>query len=215
MATFEKFKDKLNDFFFSKVDDYKEEGNDAENTERSQGGERIFEAEQYSAQRNENLYSPPTAQRNDYYSSSSAPKSNYMPPEYNPNTASQGGYTAHSVNIHYREPERKAPNIYNLDTVRSTAKFKLNFVNFKDLNLILKIADLVMKKDTIVILETSSLPVECTQRATDFLDGVNYVTKSSLYKLSDVMSIIVPEGVELHGDFPTQVDLGSLKTNIN
>ena len=100
-------------------------------------------------------------------------------------------------------------NIYDMNKVRPVNKFKLNSILLRDIYDAKNVATLMMEKDTIVVVNLSQLTDEQKVRAMDFLDGAKYVTKSLFARFAENICAFVPEGVELYGDFFSQIDLDS------
>lgn len=66
------------------------------------------------------------------------------------------------------------------------------------------IADCMIKKDAVVLADISKLSVEDANRVLNFLDGVRYICKSSIEEIGNI-HLIVPDSIELTGDFFAQV----------
>ena len=103
-------------------------------------------------------------------------------------------------------------NIYNMNTVKQQSnKYKLNSILLRDIYDAKNVASLMIDKDTIVVVNLSLLTDAQKVRAMDFLDGVKYVTKSVFARFTENICTFVPEGVELYGDFFSQIDIESFK----
>ncbi len=100
-------------------------------------------------------------------------------------------------------------NIYDMNKARPVNKFKLNSILLRDIYDAKNVATLMMEKDTIVVVNLSQLTDDQKVRAMDFLDGAKYVTKSLFARFAENICAFVPEGVELYGDFFSQIDLDS------
>ena len=102
-------------------------------------------------------------------------------------------------------------NIYNMNTAKQQNKYKLNSILLRDIYDAKNVASLMIDKDTIVVVNLSLLTDAQKVRAMDFLDGVKYVTKSVFARFTENICTFVPEGVELYGDFFSQIDIESFK----
>lgn len=121
------------------------------------------------------------------------------------------------------KPKKEAPkasykktgsNIYNMNASvndeKPKAKFKLNFIVLNNLCDAVNVADIMMKKNEMVVVNFSRLSDDQKVRATDFLDGAKYVSDSLFTKFTDEIFAYLPKSVELHGDFYDQVDLDNI-----
>jgi FtsZ-interacting cell division protein YlmF len=100
-------------------------------------------------------------------------------------------------------------NIYNMNATksRSGSKFKLTFISLHDIYDAKNVANLMMDKNTIVVVNLSLLSEDQSKRAMDFLDGAKYVTKSVFARFTESICAFIPSDIELHGDFYNQVEL--------
>lgn len=100
-------------------------------------------------------------------------------------------------------------NLFDIKAApRSTySKHKLSFISLHDFYDTKNVANLMIDKHTIIIVNLALIGEEYAQRAMDFLDGVKYVTQSVFVRLSETMCAFIPEDIELHGDFYNQVEL--------
>ena len=100
-------------------------------------------------------------------------------------------------------------NIYDMNSgkSRSSSKFKLTFISLHDIYDAKNVANLMMEKNTIVVVNLSLLSEEQSKRAMDFLDGAKYVTKSVFARFTESICAFIPSDIELHGDFYNQVEL--------
>ena len=69
------------------------------------------------------------------------------------------------------------------------------------------VANLMMDRNTIVVVNLSLLSEDQSKRAMDFLDGAKYVTKSVFARFTESICAFIPSDIELHGDFYNQVEL--------
>ena len=103
----------------------------------------------------------------------------------------------------------KTGNIYDMNAskLRSNSKFKLTFISLHDIYDAKNVANLMMDKNTIVVVNLSLLSEDQSKRAMDFLDGAKYVTKSVFARFTESICAFIPSDIELHGDFYNQVEL--------
>ncbi len=108
-------------------------------------------------------------------------------------------------------PSNPAPatNIYDMNSTksRSGSKFKLTFISLHDIYDAKNVANLMMDRNTIVVVNLSLLSEDQSKRAMDFLDGAKYVTKSVFARFTESICVFIPSDIELHGDFYNQVEL--------
>ena len=104
---------------------------------------------------------------------------------------------------------KNTSNLYDIKatTPRTSSKYKLTFISLHDIYDAKNVANLMMDKSSIVVINLSSLSDEQSRRAMDFLDGVKYVTKSVFARFTDTICAFMPSDIELHGDFYNQVEL--------
>ena len=109
------------------------------------------------------------------------------------------------------EPAAPAPasNIYDMNSSKSRmgSKFKLTFISLHDIYDAKNVANLMMDRNTIVVVNLSLLSEDQSKRAMDFLDGAKYVTKSVFARFTESICAFIPSDIELHGDFYNQVEL--------
>ena len=100
-------------------------------------------------------------------------------------------------------------NLYDMNSskVRSNSKFKLTFISLHDIYDAKNVANLMMERNTIVVVNLSLLSEDQSKRAMDFLDGAKYVTKSVFARFTESICAFIPSDIELHGDFYNQVEL--------
>ena len=100
-------------------------------------------------------------------------------------------------------------NLYDMNSskVRSNSKFKLTFISLHDIYDAKNVANLMIDRNTIVVVNLSLLSEEQSKRAMDFLDGAKYVTKSVFARFTESICAFIPSDIELHGDFYNQVEL--------
>ncbi len=154
-------------------------------------------------------------QDNNSYDNTYAQEEGLGAPEYTSYGAasSKSSYTSStpkSSQSHSTTPKNTG-NIYNMNSVKPQNKYKLNSILLRDIYDAKNVANLLMDKDTIVIVNFSLLTDAQKVRAMDFLDGVKLVTKSLFARFTENIGTYVPEGVELYGDFFSQIDIESFK----
>lgn len=102
---------------------------------------------------------------------------------------------------------KSTSNLYDIKTAKPSSKYKLTFIALHDIYDARNVANLMMDKSSIVVVNISLLPDDQRKRAMDFLDGVKYVTKSVFARFTDTICAFLPADIELHGDFYNQVEL--------
>lgn len=100
-------------------------------------------------------------------------------------------------------------NIFDIKSApsRQTGISKVLYFCLDDVEDTRNVADAVSKKDSVILVEFSRLDPMDIPRATSFLDGVIYIFKAKSEQI-DTMFLIVPESIELSGDFYSQVSIG-------
>ncbi len=102
---------------------------------------------------------------------------------------------------------KRSANIYNMNSTQKFApKFSLYFLTLNDMYDAKNVADRIIDKNTLVIINLANLTDEQRIRAMDFLDGAKYVAKCIYTQLTEDVYAYIPGDVELHGDFLDQVD---------
>ena len=86
-------------------------------------------------------------------------------------------------------------------------KFKLTFISLHDIYDAKNVANLMMERNAIVVVNLSLLTEDQSKRAMDFLDGAKYVTKCVFARFTESICAFIPSDIELHGDFYNQVEL--------
>ncbi|MCM1363469.1 MAG: cell division protein SepF [Faecalibacterium sp.] len=71
------------------------------------------------------------------------------------------------------------------------------------------IADCMIAQDAVVLLDMSKLTKDESLCVLYFLDGVRYIYKSKTEMIIDNIYLIVPQSIELSGDFYEQVSQGA------
>ncbi|MGN0467865.1 MAG: cell division protein SepF [Acutalibacteraceae bacterium] len=103
-------------------------------------------------------------------------------------------------------------NIYKMNNdqaVSSVSKVsKVIYFNLEDAEDARDIADCMIKKDSVILADITKLSAEDAQKVLNFLDGVRYICKSTIEQISNI-NLIVPQSVELTGDFYGQMSQGT------
>lgn len=105
------------------------------------------------------------------------------------------------------KPAAHTGNIYDINSAKSAPKFKLTFITLHDIYDSKNVANLMIEKNTIVVVNLSMLSEEESKRSMDFLDGAKYVTKSVFARFTESICAFIPSDIELSGDFYNQVEL--------
>lgn len=208
MGFFTNLKDKVNEKLFIRDEEYDEE---------QSANDVGYGAENEEEQADDNGINPPP-----YNSYSYSPTGGLDAPEYefsanNPYSQTPEfkftRATASSPAPEYKaaSAEKKGANIYNMSSIRTSNKFKLNSITLRDIYGAKDVALLMMEKDTIILVDFSMLDDDQRIRAMDFIDGARCVTNAIFGRLNENIIVFVPENVELCGDFQSQVDFDSLK----
>lgn len=138
-----------------------------------------------------------------------SPTSAFSAPEFDAFAPSSSSRTA-EVSATKKTAEKAAgPHLYDLNAARSQPKFKLNFISLHDIYDAKNVANLMIERDTIIVVNIANLADDEKRRAMDFLDGAKYVSKSVFARFTDTICAFIPEEIELHGDFYGQVEIAS------
>lgn len=105
--------------------------------------------------------------------------------------------------------KKQGTNIYQMNNTPSEVRVnRVVYFVIEDAEDARNIADCMIKKDTVVLADISRLSVEDANRVLNFLDGVRYICKSSIEEIGNI-HLIVPDSIELTGDFFAQVSGGA------
>ena len=105
--------------------------------------------------------------------------------------------------------KKQGTNIYQMNNAPSEVRVnRVVYFVIEDAEDARNIADCMIKKDTVVLADISRLSVEDANRVLNFLDGVRYICKSSIEEIGNI-HLIVPDSIELTGDFFAQVSGGA------
>lgn len=102
-------------------------------------------------------------------------------------------------------------NIYKMNSDIESTRTKISrvvYFNLDDPEDAKNIADCMIKKDCVVLLDITKLSDDDAMKVLNFLDGVRYICKSSIERISNI-HLIVPEAIELTGDFYDQMSRGA------
>lgn len=134
---------------------------------------------------------------------------NYSPTAALPDFGSTEDFSAFASTEEIKLSSAPQSNIYDMNSgkSRSSSKFKLTFISLHDIYDAKNVANLMMERNTIVVVNLSLLSEDQSKRAMDFLDGAKYVTKSVFARFTESICAFIPSDIELHGDFYNQVEL--------
>lgn len=136
-----------------------------------------------------------------YGSSSSTSAYGSDPSLYN--TKSGASYSRQS----YGAAKQEGGNIYRMDPTYNKPSQTISKVLYFSLDGpedARNVADAMMKKDSIILAEFSKLSELDVARVLSFIDGVRYICKAQIEQLES-FQLIVPEFIQLSGDFYSQV----------
>lgn len=118
--------------------------------------------------------------------------------------------TSSSTQTFNSAPKANTTPLYDINSARAyQPKFKLSFISLQDAYDAKNVANLMMAKDTIIVVNISNLEDDQRRRAMDFLDGAKYVSKTVFARFSETMCAFIPSDIELQGDFYGQVEIAS------
>lgn len=108
--------------------------------------------------------------------------------------------------------KKQNTNIYQMNNNNTNAATKVARVVYfflEDPDDARNIADCMIAQDAIVLVDMSKLGKDEALCVLHFLDGVRYIYKSKTETIIDNIYLIVPQSIELAGDFYEQVNQGS------
>lgn len=150
---------------------------------------------------------------NDYYSDSPSSFDSYSYDyDFEDNSGSSSSnqfFGRSSEEASEKKAQQTGSNIYRMNSSSSVKINKVVFFILDDVDDARNIADCMISKDTIVLADLSQLTVGEANMVLNFLDGVRYICKSNIEKIKNIY-LIVPESIELSGDFYDQVEIGSI-----
>ena len=94
--------------------------------------------------------------------------------------------------------------------VVSTHKFKFSIIKFEKIENAVIAADQMLSGNTVTLIDLHDIPENTAKRVIDFLDGVRYTCNARIESIADLTYVILPDTVELTGDFSSQVDTNGL-----
>lgn len=94
---------------------------------------------------------------------------------------------------------------------KPAAKFRFVYMKVDKIEDTVSIAEEVLSGNTVVLIDMHGVATNKARRIADFLDGVVYACNARMELIADFTYVTVPEGVELSGDFFSQVDTESFK----
>lgn len=104
------------------------------------------------------------------------------------------------VRTTYAQPERKVVGISGAPTLQSEIR-TIKPKSFEDANLIAE----TLLQNKAVILNLENLDTVAAQRIVDFACGACYTLSGSLQKITSKIFAIVPENVDISGDFEQEI----------
>ncbi|MCQ2462829.1 MAG: cell division protein SepF [Clostridia bacterium] len=107
----------------------------------------------------------------------------------------------------------KQANVFQMKkntNVVSTQKFKFSIIKFEKIENAVIAADQMLSGNTVTLIDLHDIPENTAKRVIDFLDGVRYTCNARIESIADLTYVILPETVELTGDFSSQVDTNGL-----
>lgn len=106
--------------------------------------------------------------------------------------------------------KKKGTNIYqmNNNTPQTIKVNRVVYFYLEDREDARNIADCMVAQDAVVLLDMSKLDKEDSMCVLHFLDGVKYIYKSKMETIASNVYLIVPNSIELAGDFYDQVSPG-------
>ena len=113
----------------------------------------------------------------------------------------------------YKEPLKPAGNLFQMkqQTEAAPRKFKFALVKIDKIESSVAAADFMLSGNTVALLDLHDIPENAARRVIDFLDGVRYTCNARIELIADRTYVIVPETVELSGDFLSQVDTNGFR----
>lgn len=107
--------------------------------------------------------------------------------------------------------KKKGTNIYQMNNniPQSIKVSRVVYFYLEDREDARNIADCMVAQDAVVLLDMSRLDKEDSMCVLHFLDGVKYIYKSKMETIASNVYLIVPNSIELAGDFYDQVSPGT------
>ncbi|MGN1418524.1 MAG: cell division protein SepF [Acutalibacteraceae bacterium] len=130
---------------------------------------------------------------------------------YTPSSSSKSSASSRSSAASSRYSRYGDTNIYKMNNESAASGVKVSkviYFNLEEAEDARDIADCMIKKDSVILADITRLSTEDAKKVLNFLDGVRYICKSSIEQISNI-HLIVPESVELTGDFYGQMSQGT------
>ena len=107
--------------------------------------------------------------------------------------------------------KKKGTNIYQMNNniPQAIKVSRVVYFYLEDREDARNIADCMVAQDAVVLLDMSKLDKEDSMCVLHFLDGVKYISKSKMETIASNEYLIVPNSIELAGDFYDQVSPGT------
>ena len=107
--------------------------------------------------------------------------------------------------------KKKGTNIYQINNniPQAIKVSRVVYFYLEDREDARNIADCMVAQDAVVLLDMSKLDKEDSMCVLHFLDGVKYIYKSKMETIASNVYLIVPNSIELAGDFYDQVSPGT------
>ncbi|MCI6772125.1 MAG: cell division protein SepF [Oscillospiraceae bacterium] len=107
--------------------------------------------------------------------------------------------------------KKKGTNIYQMNNniPQAIKVSRVVYFYLEDREDARNIADCMVAQDAVVLLDMSKLDKEDSMCVLHFLDGVKYIYKSKMETIASNVYLIVPNSIELAGDFYDQVSPGT------
>ncbi|MCM1544777.1 MAG: cell division protein SepF [Ruminococcus sp.] len=134
--------------------------------------------------------------------------------DYSSNSAFNRAAESHDSGASFESKftKKQNSNIYqmNNNNAKTAAKVaRVVYFFLEDPDDARNIADCMIAQDAIVLVDMSKLGKDEALCVLHFLDGVRYIYKSKTETIIDNIYLIVPQSIELAGDFYEQVNQGS------
>ncbi len=106
--------------------------------------------------------------------------------------------------------QKQNSNIYQMNNTKSASKVsRVVYFYLEDSEDACNIADCMMAQDAVVLVDMNKLEKDDSLCVLHFLDGVRYIYKSKMETIAHNVYLIVPQSIELAGDFYEQVSPGA------
>lgn len=164
--------------------------------------------EYYNEEDYEDEYDEDETDEDDYSESSYSPSLEY---DFGYDSSSSSTSTKKSYsssneskstpNVNSKFAKKQGANIYQMNnSTTETRVSKVSTFILEESEFARNVADCMIKKDSVILLDVSRLSVEDANRVLNFLDGVRYICKSTVERIGK-LHLIVPDTIEVTGDF--------------